>query len=158
MCENSSLTKLQISFVLLATLFASTTRAESLPDDCTILPASQGPALIRQCSRGAPSDVSGFWNPTAAQVNEIEKRLPGFVRQSGHDVFSGSLRQYIGFTSRNKKFIYLNAFPKSALEIKHPTNWKTAVFTVCDGGDHFWGVEFDPSTKTFHNLEFNGEA
>ena len=29
---------------------------------------------------------------------------------------------------------------------------------ICDGGDAFWGVEFDSAAATFHNLEFNGEA
>src|SRR3984893_13578882 len=54
---------------------------ESLPDRFTIPPESQGPALMRQCSRLAPRDVSGFWSPSAAQVPALEQRLPDLLRK-----------------------------------------------------------------------------
>ena len=145
--------------LLLALFVCSTVAGGSLPSDCAILPVSQGPALIRQCSRGSPANVSGFWNPSPAQVLIIEQRLPELLLKSGHKiVLGGSCRQYIGVTSRGKKLIYLNTFPASALDVGEHTNWKTAAFTVCDGGDVFWGVEFDPADNSFHNVQFNGVA
>ena len=146
---------------LLALLAWSTaSNGESLPDHCVILPTSQGPALIRQCSRGSPADVSGFWNPSLSQVLAVEQRLPELLRKSGHELkLSDSYRQYVGVTSHGKKLIYLNSFPGFALG--HSSNrrdWRTTALTVCDGGDVFWGAEFDPADNTFHNVQFNGVA
>jgi hypothetical protein len=148
-----------IVVLFLALFLCSTAVGTALPRDCAILPTSQGWALIRQCSRGSPANVSGFWEPSPAQVLTIEQRLPELLRKSGQEsVLAGSRRQYIGVTSRGKKLIYLNAFPASALDVGEHTNWKTEAFTVCDGGDVFWGLEFDPADETFHNIQFNGVA
>src|SRR6266487_3310371 len=151
----------RVAVVFLALLVWSTAAGGgSLPDHCAILPISQGPALIRQGSRSSPTDVSGFWNPSASQVLAVEQRLPELLRESGHKLkVSDSFRQYIGVTSHGKKLIYLNSFPGFALEhSRDRRDWRTTALTVCDGGDVFWGVEFDPADNTFHNIQFNGEA
>jgi hypothetical protein len=150
----------EFAVVLLALLVSSSAASGgSLPDHCAILPISQGPALIRQCSRGSPTDVSDFWSSSPLQVLAIEQRLPELLRKSGHKIkLSDSRRQYVGVTSHGKKLIYLNAFPASALDISEHTNWQTTALTVCDGGDVFWGVEFYPADNTFHNIQFNGVA
>src|SRR6266480_375605 len=89
----------------------------SLPDHCAILPISQGPALIRQCSRSSPTAVSSFWSPSASQVLAVEQRLSELLRESGHKLkISDSFRQYVGVTSYGKKLIYLNCFPEFALD------------------------------------------
>jgi hypothetical protein len=153
------MTKRAQLFVTLWALFASSADAESLPDHCAILPTSQGPALIRQCSRGSPADVSGFWTPSPSQVLAVEQRLPALLRKSGHKLkLSDSYRQYVGVTSRGKKLIYVNSFPGFALDHSKERDWHVTGVTVCDGGDVFWGVEFDPADYTFHDLQFNGEA
>jgi len=132
----------------------------SLPDHCAILPISQGPALIRQCSRSSPTAVSSFWSPSASQVLAVEQRLSELLRESGHKLkISDSFRQYVGVTSYGKKLIYLNCFPEFALDHSSDRrDWRTTALTVCDGGDVFWGVEFDPVDNTFHNIQFNGVA
>jgi hypothetical protein len=133
---------------------------QSLPDHCAILPTSQGAAVLQQCSRGSPADVSDFWIPSASQVLAIEKLLPELLRKSGHKLkLFDSYRQYVGVTSHGKKLIYLNSFPGFALEHSSDRrDWRTTALTVCDGGDVFWGVEFDPADNTFHDMQFNGEA
>ena len=149
----------QFTVALLALLVSSSAATgESLPDHCAILQISQGPALIRQCSRGSPTDVSSFWSPSPSQVLAIEQRLPELLRKSGHNIkLSDSRRQYVGVTSHGKKLIYLNSFPGFALDhFKEQRDWRTTALTVCDGGDVFWGVAFDPADNTFHNLQFNG--
>lgn len=145
---------------MLLALLAWSANGESLPDHCAILPTSQGPALVRQCSRGSPADVSGFWSPSPSQVLAVEQRLPELLRRSGHKLkLSDSYRQYVGVTAHGKKVIYLNSFPEFALDYSEVRgDWRTTALTVCDGGDVFWGVEFDPADNTFRYLQFNGAA
>lgn len=135
---------------------------ESLSDHSVILPVSEGPALMKQCSRGSPKDVDGYWSPTPSQVIEIEKRLPEMLSKSevlsksGYKLeLSDSYRQYMGITVHGKKLIYLNSFPGPAKSGEF-RDWRTKAATVCDGGFAFWGVVFDPTDNTFHDLEFNG--
>jgi hypothetical protein len=145
---------------MLSALLAWSVDGEALPKHCAILPKSEGPALIRQCSRGSRPDASGFWTPSPSQIEAIEQRLPELLRKSGHTIkLSDSYRQYIGVTSHGKKLIYLNSFPEFFLKYSAGRrDWRTKALTVCDGGDVFWGVEFDPADHTFHHLEFNGVA
>jgi hypothetical protein len=132
---------------------------ESLPDRFAILPESQGPALVRQCSRLAPRDVSGFWSPSVAQVLALEQRLPDLFRKSQPKIkLANYFRQYVGIVSHGRKLIYLNAFIKGGLDVNPKKDWKTTAIIVCDGGDGFWGVEFDPAENTFQHLETNGVA
>jgi hypothetical protein len=129
--------------------------AEALPKDCAIMPVAQAKGLIHQCSRPSPANVTAFWTPSVAQVLEAERRLPAFLSQSGHKIdLSRTHRQYMGIISAGKKLIYLNAL----LADQSDLDWKTTAIIVCDGGDAFWGVEFDPTDNSFHNIEFNGEA
>ena len=142
--------------VFVSTLSAS---GESVPEGYAIMPQSEGPALIRQCSRFAPKHITRFWTPSVPQVQAIEQRLVELLKGSGHHIkLVDSRRQYIGVFTRGKKLIYLNAFPASALDAPDHIDWRKTAFTACDGGDVFWGVEFDSATNSFANLAFNGDA
>jgi len=102
--------------------------------------------------------VTNFWGPTPSQVIAIEKLMPGLLSKSGHKIkLSDYYRQYAGVTSHGRNLIYLNSFVGSVLtESSEHLDWRTKAVVFCDGGDAFWGVEFDPADNTFHNLEFNG--
>jgi hypothetical protein len=115
--------------------------------------------LVHQCSRSSPTEATGFWTPSAAQIEAVEQRLPELLGKSGHDiVVSRFNRQYIGFVRHGKKLIYLSAFPAFDIERRDQTDWRKEAWIVCDGGDDYWGVEFDPATQRFHDLDFNGVA
>ena len=91
--------------------------ADMLSDRCAVLAPSQGPTLLRQCSRRSPSDVAGFWSPSPTQVAAVEARLPAMLRTSGHKVaLSQSYRQYVGIISHGKRLIYINAFGRFIIE------------------------------------------
>src|SRR6266478_2453957 len=126
----------QFAVALLALVCASAACGQSLPDHCAILPTSEGPALIHQCSRGSPPGVTNFWSPTPEQVIAIEKLLPEMLRKDGRKLdLSGSHRQYIGIVSDGRKLIYLNSFPKDAFAgSSMQLDWKTKAFKACDGG------------------------
>ena len=151
------LARLLILVAFFGSIMASSS-ATDLPDQAAILPTSEGPKIIEQCSRADPTDVSGFWSPAVADVATLERRLPQLLRTSGHKIdLSKSHRQYIGIVSRGKKLIYLNAFSDTIFTApEYRTSWKRRAIVVCDGGDVFWGVEFDPAANRFAHLEFNG--
>ena len=37
-----------------------------------------------------------------------------------------------------------------------PDEWRHPAIMICDGGDDYWGLEYDPATKTYSQLAFNG--
>ena len=138
-----------------------------------ILPVGESKSALMQCSRTSPGPSAPFWSPVPAQVEELEKRLPAYLRQQKHaahaDHFAKYLRQYVGFTRKGRKLIYLNAFSTNVLDMLCRSGakagpgdcrnqWRTEGLFVCDGGDDFWGVEYDPESKTFSGLNFNGVA
>ncbi len=139
----------------------------------------QGPSVLEQCSRPAPGETKGpLWSPVPAQIEELEAELPAYLRAQKHaktaDGLGLFLRQYIGFVRAGRKLIYLNAIPVSlegydqkmcrehpeliSKELCEPGRWRHEPHMVCDGGDDFWGLEYDPESKAFSALEFNGEA
>jgi hypothetical protein len=143
------------------------------PKDGAIFPEARAKDLLNQCSRAAPGPVEGTWAPSARQIKELEARLPEaldnvFAKRGGYKNRSRDfLRQYAGFIVHGRKIVYMNAFPRWLLgEEKSffdqrkilPPDWRSKAQGVCDGGPAFFGVEYDPATKTFSHFEFNGLA
>jgi hypothetical protein len=65
------------------------------------------------------------------------------------------VRQYAGFRRGTRQFVYINAYATPHL----PQREDPAASTLeigCDGGDMFWGIEYDQLKRTFRNLEING--
>lgn len=156
--------------VLIALALAGVAHAGDLPPlnpkNGTIISASHARDLLNQCSRGTPQNVQGVWQPNADQIRDLEARLPGALQQEmtkrGRAEPTGSPapiefgRQYAGFMTGAHKIIYVNAFP---LEVMGDVrDWRASSVMVCDGGEAFFGVEYDPAAKTFAHFEFNGFA
>jgi hypothetical protein len=129
--------------------------------DGVIFPASKAQALLHQCSRGTPQEVKGFWQPQISQIAELEQLLPGLLEKN----FSGQRpppvqdyrRQYAGLIVQERRLIYVNGF-LSGKQDRESEGWRTNPVVVCDGGNGFFGVEYDPQTKSFQSLAFNGVA
>ncbi|MCL2310823.1 MAG: hypothetical protein FWC42_11275 [Proteobacteria bacterium] len=123
-----------------------------------ILEPGQGSALLKQCSRPTPQNVSGFWRPELSQIQELEAALPAFINGDPQGKLLRPLtefkRQYIGFIQDGKKYIYGNFYLSGSRKTEIS---KTAVI-VCDGGASFWGVVYSVEGKAFQNLAFNGVA
>jgi len=131
--------------------------AESPTNHYAILPTSEGAALLKQCSRTVPQNVTNYWTPSPSQIAELEKRMPEFLRKNGFKLpFSNFNFQYVGMTVRGKQLIYVNAFPRHIIE--NQKDWRTKPVIICDGGEAFWGVVFEPADNTFHDLQSNGVA
>jgi hypothetical protein len=143
------------------------------PKDGAIFPEAKAKDLLHQCSRGAPRPVERTWAPSAIQIAELEARLPEALdnvlakRGEYQNHSRDFLRQYGGFIVGGRKIIYVNAFPRSLIDEersffvqrKRPLpDWHSEARGVCDGGSVFFGVEYDPATKTFSHFQFNGLA
>ena len=123
-----------------------------------------------QCSRERPGDVTGYWLPQAAQIVELERRLPDLLDREIHRIVRTNdphgpqmpnyLRQYAGLVIGGRKIIYVNGFladqtrPGDGLVRK--TDWRSRPVSVCDGYINYFGVEYDPETRDFAHLAFNG--
>ena len=68
--------------------------------------------------------------------------------------------QYVGVIIKERKYIYINAFPVSDIEMLkkygQSIDLTKTPMGACDGGLDFWGALFDIETKTFSQLSFNG--
>ena len=87
-------------------------------------------------------------HPTALQMS------PNYL----HDMDEFG-RQYGGLVVAGRKIIYVNAFSRSAMDQSGSdsnSNWRAQPVMVCDGGASFFGVEYDPQSKSFAHFEFNG--
>ncbi len=118
--------------------------------------------VMRQCSRATPSAVSGAWQPSSEDIDELERALPKYLEQrvrTGEEVppeRQAYHRQYVGFARKGERYIYGNFYPASAATGYWKARESKQAFVVCDGGPAFWGIVFRVSTKTFEEIHFNG--
>lgn len=134
-----------------------------LPERSTILPEEEMPQVLRLCSRSGPSEVKETWLVSRAIVEQLEHDLPRLARLKSRECCilgarvrnPGSyFRQYVGVVVGGRSLVYINAFRSDA---GHP-NWHRSAVDVCDGGNDYWGAFYDPVTRRFSRLAFNGSA
>jgi hypothetical protein len=139
------------------------------PRDSVIYPPEHARVLLQQCSRGTPTGVERTWMPAKRQVAELEDLLPAALatalQEHSRDPkhvrdylrqLPNLSREYGGFVVHGRKIIYLSAALLGPHRTVRPDY--TRHIAVCDGGDTFFGVEYDPSTRAFSNFQFNGIA
>jgi hypothetical protein len=128
-----------------------------------VLPDSQASAVVEQCSRAVPR-ITGTWTPSARDVRRLEADLKHLKGQRAAACCSQSAkmddaaryyRQYAGIVRGGRRLIYVNGFlePPAGADA---VDWKQAPVIACDGGTSFWGVLYDPDSRTFSQLAFNG--
>ncbi len=146
-----------IGMVLLALISASAQRKKS-----TLLPPGEAKKVADQCSRPGPPEFSDTWQPTGADIELMESRLPRVkgLRAKGCCMEGAQVEdpghfymQYVGIVVKGKRLIYINAFADD----DPPESWKKEAYIVCDGGTD-WGVLYDPETGKFSDLAVNGVA
>jgi hypothetical protein len=140
------------------------------PERGEVMADSLMPHLLIQCSRRAPDprSVQGYWRPAPDQIAELERGLAPLLRDSLGDGPQNAFlsrhlfayhRQYAGLVLNGRKIIYVNAYTQAAPPADVDTlPWRETVTVICDGGKGVFGVEYDPATRRFRNLAFNGYA
>jgi hypothetical protein len=154
---------LALSFVLL--LWRSSTASVAEEVAFAVLSSTQVTHLERLCSRESPGRISSGWDPAFSQIALAEARLHSFVTANRRPSrpLGEYYRQYLGVVIDGRKLIYVNLFPRSLVERRElggvlRDHWRTDFVDVCDGGDAFWGVLFDPAARRFFSPRFNGVA
>jgi hypothetical protein len=123
----------------------------------TVLSVANAPAVLEQCSRETPQGVSGFWEPSDAAIETLERALVEHLESLGstegpsRGVPYG--RQYIGFTRDGMNLIYGNFFPHTGRGVSPNSS---RAYSICDGGSTRWGIVYDPASGRFSELKFNG--
>ena len=129
-----------------------------------LLPQSEGMRLATQCSRRGVSNVQATWVPSANQLTEMEIELSKFLASKHPKILKSSEKlylQYAGFVVNGRPIIYINAINEFHVHppfTDEPVDWKNVAMKFCDGGHVFWGLEYDPISKSFSNMAFNGNA
>ena len=135
---------------------------ELLPENGRfVFPVPSGPKLLKQCSRDAPQNIKEFWQPSSAQVEELEKKLVGFLseREKSHLRVPPDKafyhRQYIGIVLDGVRLIYGNFYRGGKAPVKAEA---VIAAVVCDGGPTHWGIIYNTATSKFEEPKFNSEA
>lgn len=132
----------------------------------TVLFGSWAETMLDQCSRHTPA-YEGSWTPTEQQISKLEKDLPNLnklnaVNCCGKGKIIGKAseykRQYVGIISKSKKTIYINAYPSNWSLFESKEAIAGYPVSMCDGGKNYWGAVYNPKTRSFSELAFNGEG
>lgn len=117
-------------------------------DDNPALPAH----LWGMCSRSGPDQADATWTPTRADVEALEARLPLAIDGVSLPMpLAQYCRVYYGLVRSGRRFIYVDASPcKDGVPDTQTM--------VCDGGAHYWGIEYDVEKTAFTELTANGDA
>jgi hypothetical protein len=133
------------------------------PERSTVLSEDEAQRALRPCSRPGPSEVKDKWPVSKTVVEQLELDLPRLARLKSRECcFLGArvrdpgsyFRQYVGVVVDGRKLVYINAFRSNS----HHPNWQRSAVSVCDGGSDYWGALYDPVTRRFSRLAFNGSA
>jgi hypothetical protein len=100
------------------------------------------------------------WTPSASQVEELERLLPGYVKSH---VGKGGLqrplfqykRQYVGWRDHGRRLIIVTFFHDETNIVKSG-QWLRVLTTVAGGGDNFMSARFDSDTGKFLEFGVNG--
>ena len=149
-----------IALGLVASLAAA---AEHAP--WVLLPPEQASAVVQQCSRAVPR-ITGTWVPTARDIRRLEADLKTLRGRAAEACCAPKarlddphqyLRQYAGVLREGKRVIYVNAFRQDPFA-GSANEWHKTPVIVCNGDPGNWGVLYDPETRRFFRLAFNGNG
>ena len=128
-----------------------------------LLPASEINSYIKFHLADPKVSVQS-WQPSVADIEGLDDNLlqisslkENEFKSTRHIDNPGEyFRQYLPIVPSGKKLIFVNAMCGGAGESSD--EWRHHLIIVCDGGDCFWQVYYDPATKQFSNLMINGRA
>ena len=101
----------------------------------------------------------GTWQPTNPTISEIRAHLKEYVQEKATEqqkslpAWSRYSFQFQGQEKEGHRFVFINAYC-----IAPPKYAKKTFVLVDDGGPCFFNIKYDPASRGFFELEFNGEA
>ena len=114
-------------------------------------------------SRQGPNRVTGTWQPTPAEIGDLENDLLQIRDLSKKSRLESQqiehperyFRQYLGIIQGQNRHIYLSAFC-GVNEGLPPAYWRNRLFMILDGGNCVWQAVYDVKSSTFVELRVNG--
>lgn len=90
-------------------------------------------------------------------VNElINKALKENISISNNRNANQYLKQcVVSYNEKGEKIIWVNCLKK---KIGHENNWKNGILQILDGGDNYFNLKINMSTKTYSEMYVNGVA
>jgi len=101
----------------------------------------------------------GAWDPSAKNVADAGAALRSYVTQQASlqhlqlSNWSTYSFQYQGTEVSGHRLVYINAFCSPP-----PADAKSHMVVVFDGGPCYFSALYDPRTKKFVGINFNGDA
>ena len=137
------------------------------PDWGAVLPADQALTFARPrlCNRPAPGPADGVWTPDADVIRRLESALGVELQaaldlspeRSGRPRIAGDYyRQYAPLVIGGKRIVYVDGFHRGHVDNNPKFSWKTTASRVCDGGQLFFGTEYDVTSGRLSKIIFNG--
>lgn len=122
-----------------------------LPSNVAILPVTEAPELLAQCSRSTVSPVNGYWLPHESDIVKLEAALPRFRSESVQRVPSAPLRECTRQTVHSFLTPRALTLPTRAGELRL---WLCATEETGSGESHSTSNQkplMSPSTTVKHN-------
>jgi hypothetical protein len=136
-------------------LCVATSFAKEQPSSAVAMKLEAFKDGFRLCHRFGPTGITGYWEVAQTEVERVDRALLVHLERSGLQKKLGvspslSRRQYLGLVSHRRRIIYINSFPNSFGGGRiDPTR---QFVEDCEGGNRFWGIEYDPQKDSFLNL------
>ena len=129
------------------------------------------PALLRAVCFYPPPGIAGFWSPVAGDLEGVESGLEKFLEtqeRKSREPWTHYFRQVAGLLQAGQRTLFLSYFvtdldPRSrnAAAANDPAKLAERLrqepFWMNDGGDTYFRVIFDLTTREFSWYERNGD-
>jgi hypothetical protein len=136
------------------------------PQMGAVLPSDQALTFARPrlCNRPAPGPADGTWTPDAGTIRRLESVLAQEL-QAALDLSSERrrpllavdfYRQYAPLVVAGRRIVYVNGLHSVAVDRRPKLSWKTTASRDCDGGQLFFGTQYDVATGRLSTIIFNG--
>jgi hypothetical protein len=145
--------RIAIAFAIL--VFSLTAVAAGRSTAAVVLKVEAFKAGFRNCSRPTPQGMTSFWQVGQPALDRIDEALMVHLEKTGlakklRAAPASYGRQYLGYNRGERRFVYINAFLRSSGDPRSTyQRW-------CDGGNQFWGIEYDMKEKVFKDFEIDG--
>jgi hypothetical protein len=136
-----------------------------------IFPQEKAAALLQAACYFKPEGITGYWTPTAKDLDGVEDSLEKFLEIQGRPKrgnWQNYRRQVAGLQKDAERFLFISYFvPEAVPEDKKPgaqndpgndpDRWKREAYWINDGGDTYFRVMYDLQKREFSWYERNSD-
>ena len=153
------------TLIIIGMLLSAVAGAAERNNEWTILPRAEAEKMRQPCTRPFPKELGAWWQPSYAEVERAERKLPAaidaaFARLPRAEDRRGRpdryYRQYGGFFRNGKRVLYVNAGELDTNENRRDLTWRARFTSMCDGGTYAFGAVYDLDKDQFDSFFFNG--